>query len=126
MTAARKMPFGKYVDMPLPEVPEWYLRWLSEQEWLRDPLRADVLEELRSRDADEDDEDDDRDEDRTDDTGPRHHDDLADDARQWACAIVDAGYRALARRHHPDVGGDTARMQQINAAAEWLRQSTGA
>lgn len=35
--------------------------------------------------------------------------------------IVDAAYRALAKHFHPDVGGDTAAMQRINAAVEVLR-----
>jgi hypothetical protein len=31
---------------------------------------------------------------------------------------IDAAYRRLARIHHPDVGGDEARMQQVSAAYE--------
>lgn len=38
-------------------------------------------------------------------------------------ALVKAAYRALATLHHPDVGGDTERMKQINAAYERLRES---
>jgi curved DNA-binding protein CbpA len=37
------------------------------------------------------------------------------------CATVDqvkTRYRDLARKHHPDLGGDTATMQQINAEYE--------
>lgn len=33
-------------------------------------------------------------------------------------AVVQAAYRALARIHHPDVGGDAEAMKTINAAYE--------
>jgi hypothetical protein len=39
----------------------------------------------------------------------------------WMRLIVTTGYRVLASRHHPDVGGETAAMQALNEAAEWLR-----
>jgi len=35
--------------------------------------------------------------------------------------VVDAVYRAIAKRMHPDRGGSTEQMQQINAAVELLR-----
>ena len=35
--------------------------------------------------------------------------------------LVQAGYRELAKRYHPDTGGDTAKMQEVNAAYEWVR-----
>ena len=31
-------------------------------------------------------------------------------------AVAEASFKALAKRHHPDVGGDTATFQQLNAA----------
>jgi len=30
--------------------------------------------------------------------------------------VIKAAYRALARKHHPDQGGDPAMMQRLNAA----------
>lgn len=36
-------------------------------------------------------------------------------------AVIQAGYRALARQHHPDHGGSTTTMQKVNAATHWLR-----
>jgi hypothetical protein len=36
--------------------------------------------------------------------------------------VVEAAYRALAGIHHPDVGGDTRRMQDINLAYEKVKQ----
>ena len=34
--------------------------------------------------------------------------------------IVKAAYHALAKRHHPDMGGDVATMQQINQAHDYM------
>lgn len=36
-----------------------------------------------------------------------------------------AGYRTLARQHHPDHGGLTADMQAVNEAFAWLRLNGG-
>jgi hypothetical protein len=36
--------------------------------------------------------------------------------------VVRAAHRALARRYHPDKGGDLLRMQRINDAADQLRK----
>jgi hypothetical protein len=37
-------------------------------------------------------------------------------------AIIMAGYRKLALENHPDRGGSTTKMQQINRAMERLRK----
>lgn len=39
--------------------------------------------------------------------------------------VAEAAYKALARMHHPDLGGATARMQAINAAIEAIRREKG-
>lgn len=36
---------------------------------------------------------------------------------------IRSGYRALARQHHPDVGGLTADMQNLSEALVWLEQN---
>ena len=38
--------------------------------------------------------------------------------------LVDAAYRCLAKLHHPDAGGSTAVMQQINRAVESIREAS--
>lgn len=38
--------------------------------------------------------------------------------------LVQAAYRIMAKRTHPDAGGDTAAMQTINAAVKLLREMT--
>jgi uncharacterized protein (DUF3820 family) len=43
------MPFGKFKDYPLAEIPDDYLEWLLSCEWLRDPLRSKVEQELDAR-----------------------------------------------------------------------------
>lgn len=35
--------------------------------------------------------------------------------------LVDAAYKCLARLHHPDAGGNTLSMQQLNAARKAIR-----
>lgn len=37
--------------------------------------------------------------------------------------VIEAAYKALARKYHPDNGGDTQRMQEINAAYSALRKA---
>jgi hypothetical protein len=41
-----KMPFGKYKDKELTEIPKGYLRWLSRQDWVGDWLTSAVAETL--------------------------------------------------------------------------------
>jgi hypothetical protein len=39
---------------------------------------------------------------------------------------IDAAFRAMARKHHPDVGGSTAKMAEINRAREEALRGTSA
>lgn len=45
--------------------------------------------------------------------------------RKLIAEIVAAGRQALAKRHHPDVGGDPQKMRDINAAADALLEWVG-
>jgi len=40
-----KMPFGKFKDKELTEIPEAYLRWLRQQEWLG-PWLANAIDDV--------------------------------------------------------------------------------
>lgn len=42
--------------------------------------------------------------------------------RELTARQIQLRYRDLAKRHHPDRGGDTEKMQRINAAYELLRR----
>ena len=41
--------------------------------------------------------------------------------RAWCGRLIEAGYRALARKNHPDRGGSTEKMQVLNAVVAKLR-----
>ncbi len=41
--------------------------------------------------------------------------------RAWCGRLIEAGYRALARKNHPDRGGSTDAMQALNAVVAKLR-----
>lgn len=43
---------------------------------------------------------------------------VANDAPLEVC---EAAYKALTKKHHPDLGGDTATMQRLNGAIELIR-----
>jgi len=44
------------------------------------------------------------------------------EVQQAASEIIEEGYRHLARERHPDKGGSTEGMQDVNVAAAWLRK----
>ena len=44
---------------------------------------------------------------------------VVDDAPLEVC---EAAYKALTKKHHPDLGGDTATMQRLNGAIAQIRQ----
>src|SRR4051812_29315060 len=97
-----RMPFGKYRGVSVAELPFNYIEWLTTIELL-EPLRAKVKQEYDKRLRE-----------RSQWEGPIDMK-VVDD-------IISAGVRALARIHHPDVGGDHAQMVAINSAADWLRE----
>jgi hypothetical protein len=96
------MPFGKFKGRRLGDLPDAYIAWLLAID-LREPLRSDVVAEAVRRGLV---------------TNPVGR--IAP-LRPVAEELIGAGLRALARRHHPDVGGDLVTMQRVNAAATWLR-----
>jgi hypothetical protein len=99
-----KVPFGRFRGVELADVPDDYLRWLHALDDLREPFRSAVAEEYTFR---------------FEPAAGRPP--LNPDVKPMAEELVSAGYRTLARLHHPDHGGATRTMQLVNAAVEWLR-----
>lgn len=103
------MPWGKHRGKPIDQIESSYLVWALENADLRLSLAQAIAAELRSR------------------FGPP-----PPPLPSWqsscpdpvlATAVISAGLRSLAKRHHPDVGGDTRTMQLLNAVAEWLKRT---
>ncbi len=43
------------------------------------------------------------------------------DKQTWERKIIEAGYREMAKRHHPDKGGEPEEMAALNQAVKNLR-----
>ncbi len=100
--------FGKYKGRDTREVPSSYLQWLEDTqtndlERLRDAMEARGLSTHRPT--------------------PRivHHNLNPSPLVQ---EMVRVGYKVLARKLHPDLGGSTQRMQELNEAYEVWQEST--
>lgn len=99
----RYMPFGKYRDQLIEAVPKSYLQWLlANATNLAPDLRA-AMQAVLSPPV------------------PR----FPPPDAATVTLIVNAGVRALAKEHHPDIGGDLAVMTRINSAAQWLKERFG-
>jgi hypothetical protein len=117
------MPFGKYAGRPIKDLPDGYLQWLSKRD-ISCGLRAAVDDEVRNRSGRNHDgsghryqSQDQRSDDRAHGVSisiPADHLALVND-------IVHEGFRALAKKQHPDAGGDTRQMQILNGVANLLR-----
>jgi hypothetical protein len=114
--------FGKYKDRDFSELPLDYLCWLSEN-ITQARLSRIVEDELQRR--------------------QRHYQEEREQREQeWrekmreqrrklggkskidsglATEIIEAGFKTLAKKFHPDLGGDLKRMQELNSVVEKLR-----
>lgn len=108
------MPFGKFKGQRLGDVPDSYLRWALTLDGIDRNLSFAIEVELRFRQA----------------SAPTKQQarpgslSLSIEAahRDTVVLIVDLGYKAAARKLHPDAGGTTAGMQRLNAVAGSLRE----
>jgi hypothetical protein len=50
---------------------------------------------------------------------------LRDDLAVTVIDVITLGYRAAARKFHPDAGGDDTAMKNVNLAMQWLRAQVG-
>jgi len=100
------MPFGKHRGQSFSALDDSYLDWLRSLDDLREPLKSRVEDEAHRRRSYREPEPE------RPITGPVDGD--------LASAIIEAGRRAMASKHHPDRGGDTRTMQAINGTADKL------
>jgi hypothetical protein len=103
------MPFGKYRNRPLRDIPADYLQWVlheaeAAKEWLKDAIR----EELERRSG-------------------RHAQAQPQGTNGMALReVVKRWFAGLARDYHPDrIGGDGREMKVLNNAHERLRKLVG-
>ena len=106
------MPFGMHQGELVEELPTDYIDWVARHIDLRGRLREAILAELDFRQRRQ--------------SAPRAGASsvtivVAAEHLPAVAEIVDLGYRAAARRHHPDVGGEPATMLALNVAMAALR-----
>ena len=103
------LPFGKFRGAALEDVPLSYLAWCIENVTNADPelmqaIRYEIATRLDVRPT------------------PRCTRSLpAPEIADAANELIHAGYRALARRAHPDTGGTHDGMIAVQSARDWLR-----
>jgi hypothetical protein len=102
------MPFGRFKGFLLSDIPNWYLSWLAGLDDLREPLASAVEREFRRRHNEEEPE-------------PAAPAGAACPDPRVADELVTAGFKSLARKYHPDMGGSHESMLAVNRVAEWLR-----
>ena len=107
-----KMPFGKYRGFPVQDLPDDYLDWLHSLDDLHGRLRKAVDSEWQYRQWEEE----------SRRRPVEHAPELDAKDRALLEELIRAGFRALVRKYHPDVGGNPETMVRLNALMERLRQ----
>jgi hypothetical protein len=106
-----KMPFGKYRGLPLRDLPDDYIDWLHSLDDLHGRLRREVDAEWQYRQL------------QGESRRPvEHAPDLDAEDRALLAELIRAGYRSVAKKYHPDLGGNPETMVRLNALMERLRQ----
>jgi hypothetical protein len=102
------MPFGKHKGQQLSSLPDEYLHWLTTIE-LKPWLLAAVQDELRFR---------------REAPPPKQVPAavIPTEHRQAVKEMVEAGFKQLALKHHPDKGGDAELMRALLEARLWTRE----
>lgn len=96
------MPFGKFRNKPIAERKTDYLNWLLGRDYIRDPLKSAIEEELKRREAAQN------------GSGKAAH--LGCPSAQLAAEIIAEGLRVITQRD-----GEREKMIMVNKAADWLR-----
>ena len=103
-----KMPFGKFKGEDVEDVPIVYLKWLWKNVPLRSGLRDSVASVLGIGIDGEN------------RSPPQNSNDpIAVDCK-IVCDLIKLGYRELAKRYHPDIGGSNEKMTRLNIVREFL------
>ena len=116
-----RIPFGKHRGTLISDLPDEYIVWLYENADLYGLLELAVDAEFRDRFGPAED----------DDPPPAQPVVLVeklhlDPVLRSVCAkLIEVGYRQLALKNHPDVGGDHRAMQAVNQAVAVLRSAVG-
>jgi Putative quorum-sensing-regulated virulence factor len=100
------MPFGKYKNRDLQEVPESYLRWyLRSSRALIDEIESELGEGPTDRDR-------------------GHGSSVPPGLLSITKELLEAGYRSLSRKTHPDLNNGVGheKMCELNKAIEQLRE----
>lgn len=88
------MPFGKFKGCSLSELPDDYIEWLVHEFKPREPLLSRLKTELLFRSP----------------------------PPASMMEIINAGYKALAMKYHPDTGGSNEQMKSLNNSVDALRK----
>jgi hypothetical protein len=116
-----RMPFGKHRGVDVRDLPDGYLNWLLTID-LREPLLSAVTREWAFRFGDEEQEFGDEEEYYAP-PPPQGEAKLTYSPAEQPLLkeIVERGYRAVALKAHPDVGGSTDVMRKLNGLIAKLR-----
>lgn len=102
------MSFGKFKGVELDDLPESYFLWLCSLDNLRRPLREEVQREYERRYV----------------SSGADSSSVAE-VPHLVPSLIESGFRVLARKHHPDVGGTDQAMRDVLDARQWLEQIAG-
>ena|ERR1041385_4120260 len=109
-----RMDFGKFKGVEVSAVPHGYLSWaLANVKNLDGALKFEIEAELGYRT-------------RSESHQSSRHTALPERARSLAAEVVELGFYAAARKHHPDMGGDHEDMVLLTQVREVLREIVGA
>src|SRR3954465_3367958 len=110
-----RMPFGKYRNSELGEIPGSYLGWLLDEDVPRSAhLRQAIIDELDRRAY-----------------RKRHHSapppppntfSVPAQYRPVVEEIIHAGYRSASKKAHPDLGGTGEKFRLLHDAFQWLNK----
>jgi len=109
------MPFGCYRGIEVAELPPDYLQWLLKNTKPYPPLKAAINRALGQEERQY------RDPPRASRNTSSETIQIQPEQYQLFAEIIEAGYKKVAGKKHPDVGGSGAEMIRLNLLAESLR-----